>query len=70
MVEIHIMNYNIIPLKENYTLSVIMIGCRVWIEENAVVLSGVKIGDCRIIGANSAVIKDAPACSVVAGNQA
>ena len=47
-----------------------MIGCRVWIEENAVVLSGVKIGDCRIIGANSAVIKDAPACSVVAGNQA
>lgn len=45
----------------------IVIGDRVWIGENAVVLPGVSIGECSIIGANAVVTHDIPAYSVAAG---
>ena len=44
------------------------IGDRVWIGENAVILSGAEIGDGCIIGANSVVSNAIPAESMVVGN--
>lgn len=48
----------------------IVIGKNVWIGESVRILSGVTIGDGAIIGANSVVIHDVPAYSVVAGSPA
>lgn len=45
-----------------------VIGDRVWIGENAVILSGAKIGDGCIVGANSIVSKTIPVGSMVVGN--
>mgnify|MGYP002771552629 FL=1 len=45
----------------------IYIGDNVWIGEKAAILSGVKIGDGAIIGANSVVTHDVPPYTVVAG---
>lgn len=44
------------------------IGDRVWIGENAVILSGADIGDGCIVGANSVVTKKIPPQSMVIGN--
>lgn len=44
------------------------IGNDVWIGENAVVLSGVEIGDGAVIGAGSVVTKDVPPYAIVCGN--
>lgn len=46
----------------------IEIGNNVWIGDKATILSGVKIGDGAVIGANTVVTKDVPAYSVVGGN--
>lgn len=46
------------------------IGNNVWIGGNTVILPGVSIGDCCVIGAGSVVTKDIPAWSVAAGNPA
>ncbi len=43
------------------------IGSNVWIGENAVILSGVTIGNGCIIGANSVCVKDIPDNVIVAG---
>ena len=48
----------------------IIIEDNVWIGENAVILSDVRIGNNSIIGANSIVTKDIPPYCVVAGNPA
>ena len=48
----------------------VIIGNDVWIGRNATILSGVKIGDGAIVGANSVVTKDVSPYSVVAGNPA
>eukprot|EP01117_Protostelium_nocturnum_P009284 TRINITY_DN3325_c0_g2_i2.p1 TRINITY_DN3325_c0_g2~~TRINITY_DN3325_c0_g2_i2.p1 ORF type:complete len:193 (+),score=79.95 TRINITY_DN3325_c0_g2_i2:123-701(+) len=48
----------------------IKIGDRVWIGGNAVILPGVTIGDCAVIGAGSVVTKDVAPWTVVAGNPA
>lgn len=48
----------------------VIIGNDVWIANNAVLLSGVNIGDGAVIGANSVVAKDVPAFAIVAGNPA
>ena len=42
----------------------------VWIGENVSILSGVKIGENAILGANSVVTKNVPKNSIVAGNPA
>lgn len=47
-----------------------VIGERVWIGYNVIVLPGVKVGARSIVGAGSIVTKDVPAGSVVAGNPA
>ena len=52
-----------------YTAEVI-IGDRVWIGENAVILPGVTIGDGVIIGANSVVNRDIEANCIAAGSPA
>ena len=44
------------------------IGNKVWIGENAVILSGADIGDGCIIGANSVVSRKIPAGSMVVGS--
>ena len=41
-----------------------------WIGQNAVILKGVTVGHDSIIGANSVVTRDVPACSVAVGNPA
>lgn len=45
----------------------VIIGDRVWLGPNTVVLHSVKIGEGAVIAANSVVTKDVPAFSVVAG---
>lgn len=45
-----------------------VIGNRVWIGENAVILAGAEIGDGCIIGANSVINKVIPSGSMVVGN--
>lgn len=47
-----------------------VIGDRVDIGSNVVILGGVSIGDDAVIGAGSVVVKDVPAGSVVVGNPA
>ena len=41
-----------------------------WLGQNVVVLPGVNIGECAIVGANSVVTKDVPAHSVAVGSPA
>lgn len=48
----------------------IVIGNDVWIGVNAIIMSGVNIGDGAIIGSNSVVTKDVEPYSIVAGNPA
>lgn len=38
----------------------VIIGADVWIGHGAVIMSGVRIGDCAIVGANAVVTKDIP----------
>ena len=42
----------------------------VWIGANSTIMSGVKIGNGAVIGANSMVTKDVPPYAIVAGNPA
>jgi len=48
----------------------IIIGNKVWICANAIILKGVTIGDGAIVAAGAVVTKDVPARCVVAGNPA
>lgn len=48
----------------------IVVGNDVWFGENAIILSGVTIGDGAVIGLGSVVTKDVPPYSIVAGNPA
>jgi acetyltransferase-like isoleucine patch superfamily enzyme len=48
----------------------VTIGNDVWIATNAVIMSGVRIGDGVVIGAYSIVTKDVPPYTIVAGNPA
>ena len=48
----------------------IVIGNDVWIGRNCTIMSGVKIGDGAVIGANSVVAKDIPPYAIAVGNPA
>jgi len=48
----------------------VVIGNDVWIATNAVIMSGITIGDGAVIGAYSIVTKDVPPYTIVAGNPA
>lgn len=48
----------------------VTIGNDVWIGRNAIVLSGVSIGDGAVVGAGAVVTKDVPPYGIVAGNPA
>ncbi len=53
-----------------YTRGDIVIGSDVWIAGNAIILSGVTIGDGAVVGAGSVVIEDVPPYTIVFGNPA
>jgi serine O-acetyltransferase len=46
------------------------LGDNVWVLAGAVVAGGISIGDDAVIGANSVVLSDIPACAVAAGSPA
>lgn len=48
----------------------VTIGSNVWIGGAAVILPGVTVGDCAVVGAGAVVTKDVPPMVVVAGNPA
>lgn len=48
----------------------VVIGERAWIGLNAIVMKGVRIGNCSVVAAGSVVTTDVPPHSVVAGNPA
>jgi len=48
----------------------VIIGHDVWIGDDAVILSGVRIGNGAVIGASAVVTHDVPPYSIVAGNPA
>jgi len=48
----------------------VLIGNDVWIGTEALILSGVKIGDGAVVGARAVVTRDVPPYSIVAGNPA
>lgn len=56
--------------KKSFNSKPTIVGNDVWIGVNAIVLSGVKIGDGAVIGAGSVVTKDVGAYEIVAGNPA
>ncbi|MBT2290574.1 CatB-related O-acetyltransferase [Paenibacillus albidus] len=55
---------------ESYTKGEIIVEDDVWIGMNAIVLSGVRIGQGAVIAAGSVVTSDVPAYSIVGGNPA
>lgn len=44
------------------------IGSDVWVGGGAIVLPGVRIGSCAVIGAGSVVTQDIPECVLAVGN--
>ena len=57
-------------MEDTFSKGEINIGNDVWIGTGAVVLSGIKIGNGAVIGANSVLTKDVPDYAIVAGNPA
>ncbi len=60
------------PIQEQGVIEVgpIIVGDNTWIGARAIILPGVKIGKCVIIGAGAVVTKDVPDYAIVAGNPA
>lgn len=58
------------PAEYPYTRGDIVVGSDVWIAGNAIILSGVTIGDGAVVGAGSVVIEDVPPYTIVFGNPA
>lgn len=56
--------------RDLFSKGAVHIGDNVWIGDKVTILSGVSIGQCAIIGANSVVTKDVPPYSVVGGSPA
>lgn len=53
-----------------HTRGDVIIGNDVWIGNQALILSGVRIGDGAVIGARAVVTKDVPPYAIIAGNPA
>jgi acetyltransferase-like isoleucine patch superfamily enzyme len=53
-----------------YSKGDVIVGNDVWIGTEALIMSGVRIGDGAVIGARAVVSKDVPAYAIVAGNPA
>ena len=68
----YFVNKNVLrnELEETISKGPIAIGHDVWIGANAIILSGVKVGNGAIIGAGSVVTKDVPEFAIVGGNPA
>lgn len=60
-------NHDFISEKAHIRTAPIIIGDKVWIGMNAVILKGVKIGNNCVVAAGSVVTKDIPDNSLVAG---
>lgn len=58
------------PVMRRIASAPVMIGNRVWIGENVVILPGVTIGEGAIIGAMSTVTHDIPSNTIAVGNPA
>lgn len=71
-------NFSTFPFKvkflgcdtEAWTKGTIIVSDDVWIGTDAMILSGVKIGQGAVIAAGSIVVKDVPSYAIVAGNPA
>lgn len=61
-------NASHLAVESSSTRGNVRIGNDVWIGNEALILSGVTIGDGAVIGARSVVRQDVPAYAVVAGN--
>lgn len=57
-------NWDVVPM------SPVIIGNKVWVGFNAIILKGVRVGEAAVIAAGSVVTKDVPSYCVVAGNPA
>ena len=57
-------------LKSENTVKSVKIGRGAFIGVNSIILPGVTIGECSIVGAGSVVTKNVPSFSVVCGNPA
>jgi len=56
--------------KESFSKGDITVGNDVWIGTNALILSGVNIGNGAVIAAGSVIVKDVPHYAIVGGNPA
>ncbi|MBI5191628.1 MAG: CatB-related O-acetyltransferase [Nitrospirae bacterium] len=54
----------------NYSKGDVVIGNDVWIGQDAMILSGITVGDGAVVAARSVVTRDVPPYAVVAGNPA
>ena len=50
-----------------YSKGEVIIRKNVWIGDNVIILAGVEIGECSVVGAQSVVTKSIPAYSICAG---
>ncbi len=66
--ENHVIGCSSDPIDERgFVIKPVIIGSNVWVGAKATILPGVHIGDNAVVGANSAVTHDVPACTVVGG---
>lgn len=59
-----------VNLDVDYTKGIVKIGSNVTISTNALILSGITLGDGCVVGAGAIVTKDVPPFAIVAGNPA
>ena len=60
--------FDLPPASRKLSYSPVIIEANVWIGEGAVVLPGVTIGACSVVGAAAVVTKSVPPDSLVVGN--